>query len=88
MEALPPGRLRLTVESLHDIETPLTPRDNCVMEAGVAVVGLAYAWWAARRPVAWNEAQHLAHPRVNCMLEAEQLLASAVARLVTLEQAP
>lgn len=43
------------------------------------VITAAIRWWKNRRPCAWNEAEHLATPRVNCVTEAESKLATAVA---------
>ena len=40
----------------------------------------AYEWWLSRRPVSWDQAEHLKNPGVNTMSDAERKLALAVAK--------
>jgi hypothetical protein len=42
----------------------------------------ARAWWQSHRPQAYDLAQHLRNPAVNCPTAADQALACAVARAI------
>lgn len=42
----------------------------------------ALNWWRSKRPVAYDQKQHLAQPRVNTSGAAEKRLANAVAAMV------
>lgn len=45
-----------------------------------AVLVAARRWWRMKRPVRWTHEQHIAKPQVNCVADAEKLLATAVAK--------
>jgi hypothetical protein len=42
----------------------------------------ALNWWRRKRPVAYDQRQHLANPRVNTVTAAETRLANAVASML------
>lgn len=42
----------------------------------------AFQWWLSRRPLSYNEDQHLDNPTVNTFSDAEKALARAVAEIV------
>lgn len=43
------------------------------------VITAAIRWWKNRRPLAWDQATHLKHPKVNTVTEVEARLAATVA---------
>jgi hypothetical protein len=45
-----------------------------------AVLDSAVAWWVSRRPLAFDEEDHLDNPRVNCSGDEQVALARAVAK--------
>lgn len=40
----------------------------------------ALAWWRCRRPLDWDESEHLKNPAINTTTEGEARLARSVAR--------
>jgi hypothetical protein len=47
-----------------------------------SVLNAAVGWWERHRPVGWTETEHLNHPAINTVTDAEESLAMAVADLV------
>lgn len=60
---------------------------GAVEKAERAVARAAMVWWAAARPVDWDEAQHIANPDVNRSTESQSRLAYAVAKLAKARRA-
>lgn len=60
--------------------------DLCTLTADVNAAGpvltAALAWWRGKCPVAFTEAEHLAHPEINTTTAWEKALARAVATWV------
>ena len=44
----------------------------------------AIAWWRARKPCDWTEAQHLGNPTINCYTDWDRALARSASRVVAL----
>ena len=49
----------------------------------IKVITAAIKWWKSKRPVVFNEKQHLENPGINCTgSENEKRLAEAVGKLI------
>ena len=45
---------------------------------------IAKLWWEHERPVNYKIEQHLKNPTINCVTEAERVLAEEIAKMVKL----
>ena len=45
---------------------------------------IAKLWWEYKRPVNYKIEQHLKNPTINCVTEAERVLAEEIAKMVKL----
>lgn len=61
---------------------PLT-REQQVSQAAFAIAKASLKWWRNKRPIGWTYVKHIANPRINCVGEHEDNLATAVAEYLT-----